>query len=430
MERPSRFAEWVAEANPARSERTSFLKARAGPAWQELPSSSQARRTILNGVRTHFKRRAPLHGFHQSMPARLDMENIDRRIVEIHRLIRNGAWKAAWSQDPKALVSAGHMICPAFMVEKADSTKGRMVNNEKRVNALSRKKKTKFESLKLLKTCAGKDYWALAADVFDGFHMIENHPTDQKYHTVDVGPQVEMRCRQPLDDQALVAIKAQVGEVEDPAEYWGPLPRYLICVAMNFGGTNSPHAFQKVMREPVRELRRELGKLGGSVIVYLDDILFLLPTYDVAIQARAIIEQVLTRYGITRHPKKGFGFSDEPRQEFVHLGSGVSLSRGVLFVPPAKQERLRQQGTSLLRSLAKHQRRVDAYWLIQFARFAISNLLPLSQAWYRTRALFDDLVRCGAHPHKFRCMAPSSPTKACGISNGGPSSLLTPIWVV
>jgi hypothetical protein len=30
---------------------------------------------------------------------------------------------------------------------------------------------------------------------------------------------VEMRCRQPLDDdQALAAIKAQVGEVEDPTE--------------------------------------------------------------------------------------------------------------------------------------------------------------------------------------------------------------------
>jgi hypothetical protein len=91
------------------------------------------------------------------------------------------------------------------------------------------------------------------------------------------------------------------------------------------------------MREPVRELRRELNKLGGSVIVYLDNILFLLPTYDVAIQARAIIEQVVTRYGITRHPKKGFGFSDEPRHEFVHLGSGVSLSRGVFFVPPNGQ---------------------------------------------------------------------------------------------
>ena len=67
-----------------------------------------------------------------------------------------------------------------------------MVNNEKRVNAQSRKKKTKFESLKLLKTCAGKDYWALAADVFDGFHMIENHPADLKYHTVDAGFQMKM----------------------------------------------------------------------------------------------------------------------------------------------------------------------------------------------------------------------------------------------
>jgi hypothetical protein len=49
----------------------------------------------------------------------------------------------------------------------------------------------------------------------------------------------------------------------------------------------------------------------------------------------------LTRYGITRHPKKEIGFSDEPRQEFVHLVSGVSLSMGVFFVPPAKKERLR-----------------------------------------------------------------------------------------
>ena len=66
-----------------------------------------------------------MHGFHQSMSARLDMENIDRHIVEIHYLIRNGARKATWSQDPKALVFAYHMICPSFMVEKADSTKGR-----------------------------------------------------------------------------------------------------------------------------------------------------------------------------------------------------------------------------------------------------------------------------------------------------------------
>jgi hypothetical protein len=47
---------------------------------------------------------------------------------------------------------------------------------------------------------------------------------------------------------------------------------------MNFGGTNIPHTFQTVMQEPVRELRRELGKLGGSVVVYLDDILIMLPS--------------------------------------------------------------------------------------------------------------------------------------------------------
>jgi hypothetical protein len=342
------------------------------------------------------------------MPARLDLENIDRRVVEIHRYLRNGAWKEAWSQDPASLVAAGHMICPAFMVEKAGSTKGRIVNNEKRVNSQSRKKKTKFESLTLLNTCVGKGYWGLAADVFDGFHMVENHPLDQKYHTVDVGAQVHARSRQALDPAALAAIKAQVGDVDNPEDYWGPLPQFLICVAMNFGGTNSPHIVSKCMREVVRALRTELGPLGGSVIVYLDDLLFLLPTYDSAIQARSIIESVFARFGITRHPQKGFGFTDEPLQEFCHLGTGVSLSQGVYFVPKPKQDRLKQQASTLLRSQTRHQRTADAYWLIQFAGFAISNRLPLPQARYRTRALFDDLVRCGAHRRRFRCMVPLS----------------------
>ena len=162
---------------------------------------------ILRGVRTRFKRHASKKGFHQPMPARLDCEHVDRRVVEFHRLLRTGAMKRAHSQDLRVLISEGYMITPSFMVEKAGSTKGRCVFNEKRQNSLQRKKKTKFESLKMLKTCAKQGYWGLAADVLDGFHLLENHPSDQKYHTADVGAQVVARSCQPLDASALAAIK-------------------------------------------------------------------------------------------------------------------------------------------------------------------------------------------------------------------------------
>ena len=169
--------------------------------------SNPARRMILRGVRTRFKRHASKKGYNQPMPARLDCEHVDRRVVEFHRLLRTGAMKRAHSQDLRVLIRKGYMITPSFMVEKAGSTKGRCVFNEKRQNSLQRKKKTKFESLKMLKTCAKQGYWGLAADVLDGFHLLENHPSDQKYHTADVGAQVVARSCQPLDASALAAIK-------------------------------------------------------------------------------------------------------------------------------------------------------------------------------------------------------------------------------
>ena len=360
---------------------------------------------ILRGVRTRFKRHASKKGFHQPMPAKLDGESVDRRVVEFHRLQKTGAMKPAPSQDIRVLISEGYMVTPAFMVDKHDSTAGRCVFNEKRQNTLQRKKKTRFESLKMLKTCAQQGYFGLGADVKDGFHLLKNHPSDQKYHTADVGPQVVARSRQPLDAAALAAIKAQVGEVENPEDYWGPLPQFMVCVAMNFGGTNSPHNFSRCMAEVVKVLRVELSRQfpGSGVIVYLDDLLFLMPSYEQAIAARSVITEIFTRFGITRHPKKGFGFTDEPLQNFTHLGTGVDLQKGLYFVNKSKQARLKQQGHALLKSQAKHHRSVDAHWLIQFAGFAISNLLPLPQARYRTRAFFDDLIRARAYQRKFRC---------------------------
>ena len=179
---------------------------------------------------------------------------------------------------------------------------------------------------------------------------------------------------------------------------------------MNFGGTNSPHNFSRAMAEVVKVLRVELSRRfpSSGVIVYPDDLLFLMPSYDEAIAAREVINEIFDRFGISRHPKKGFGFTDEPLQNFTHLGTGVDLAKGLYFVNKLKQARLKQQSHALLKSQAKHCRAVDAHWLIQFTGFAISNLLPLPQARYRTRALFDDLIRARAYQRKFRCNVPLS----------------------
>jgi hypothetical protein len=79
------------------------------------------------------------------MPAKLDCESIDRRVVEFHRLQQTGAMKPAPSRDIQMLISEGYMVTSAFMVDEHNSTAGRCVFDEKRQNALQRKKKTRFD---------------------------------------------------------------------------------------------------------------------------------------------------------------------------------------------------------------------------------------------------------------------------------------------
>ena len=106
------------------------------------------------------------------------------------------------------------MISPAFMVDKAGSTKKRTVYNMKRLNLEIRKKKGKLDDLRLLQSLAQKGWVGCSMDVGaaptgkDGYHAIQIHPAHQKYMTVDLGPAVASVSAGPPD---CLAIQNQVG---------------------------------------------------------------------------------------------------------------------------------------------------------------------------------------------------------------------------
>eukprot|EP01052_Picozoa_sp_SAG31_P006586 SAG31_NODE_304_length_18019_cov_10.386440_1_plen_118_part_00 len=109
-------------------------------------------------------------------------------------MLRTGALVGAPTQDAKDLVQMGHWVTPSFMVPKKNTTKKRMVYNQKRSNERVRKRKVKLEHLTELKDVARPGCWAFSADVGaqclngkDGYHAVQIHPASQKYLTSDQG---------------------------------------------------------------------------------------------------------------------------------------------------------------------------------------------------------------------------------------------------
>eukprot|EP01050_Picozoa_sp_SAG11_P025028 SAG11_NODE_5515_length_1538_cov_11.574705_1_plen_209_part_00 len=207
------------------------------------------------------------------------------------------------------------MISPAFMVDKAGSTKKRTVYNMKRLNREIRKKKGKLDDLRQLKSLAQQGWVACSMDVGaapagkDGYHAVEIHPADQKFMTIDLGESVAAASVGPPD---AAAVQAQLGvdisgmPPEQVSKFWGPIPRFVMCSGLPFGYTNAPWLFQKVTRTIATVLRR-----GGAVrlpdgspcppivcLVYLDDWLILAPSAEEMRVIQPVVDQVLAEHGI------------------------------------------------------------------------------------------------------------------------------------
>ena len=144
-----------------------------------------------------FRRRSQRRPFHEPIPKVLDEQHVGERVVEVERTMRSGALVPAPYQTSAELLAAGHMISPAFMVDKpGPTTRKLMVFNQKRMNREMRKKSTKLDDLRMLRSLAQKGDFASSMDVGaapagrDGYHAVEIHVKDQRYMTVDLGDSV------------------------------------------------------------------------------------------------------------------------------------------------------------------------------------------------------------------------------------------------
>ena len=239
-------AEGVTASTPACAP---FLRPRAAPAWAGGDRAMEDR-WVARGLPILFHHWAALRGFHQPLPRRLDAQYVTEREAERNRGLAEGVYRLPPSQDPKDLVRRGHMIMPAFFVDK-ESRKGlsaeawkemspeerikhlRFVSNLKKLNRMCKKKSCRFEGLEKLcqMSTPGRHTHATSWDVKSAFNLIEMLPEHQKYMTLDLGPSVSG-------------------------------PRFVMCAAMPFGYTNSPYVFTRLMRKPVAAMRAASSRRG------------------------------------------------------------------------------------------------------------------------------------------------------------------------
>lgn len=334
-------------------------------------------------MRIHFHKWASREGFHQPLARRLDVENVEEREAERDRGLANGVYRLPFCQDSKALVARGHMIMPAFFVDKESRRSVdkadwvamspqerikhlRFVSNLKRLNRKCRKKSVKFEGLPKLPQMAGPGEYAVATswDVNKAFNLLEIYPPEQKYMTLDLGPSVSG-------------------------------PRFVMCAAMPFGYVNSPYVFTRLMRVPVAEMREE----GIPTMIWLDDGLNLWRSVEEGKQRFPRVKSILESYlgpGAVNE-EKGEGWPEPVSVLQKHLGFRVDLSAGSFQRTDSTTSRIVKMAKQILRSAARHQRWVGALWVSQFAGLCISTMLATTQARYRCRPFYDFIVSCGVH---------------------------------
>lgn len=359
-----------------------YLRPRKAPAWRGRSSTLEGR-WVTQGVPYLFHPWAERRGFVQPLCRRLDEAYVQERMAERDRGLREGVYRLPPTQDVKELVRLGHMVMPAFFVDKASrrevSTSEwdamtpeqrikhlRFVSNLKRLNRQCRKKSCKFEGLDKLPTMAsrGRHKYASSWDVNSAFNLLEIQQSHQKYGTLDLGPSVDG-------------------------------PRYVMCAAMPFGYTNSPYVFTRVMRLPVGQMREE----AIPTMIWLDDGLNLWESVEEGEAKLPRVEEILESWlgPGARHPTKGEGWPTPVPVLEKHLGFKVDLEEEVFEVTKDTQHRLAKMAKNILRSQAKHARWVNALWIAKFTGLAISTLKATTQARFRCRPLHDFLVDCGVH---------------------------------
>lgn len=342
-----------------------FENPRAAAAWSAHSHSRRVRGWIRQGYRMPWlKGRPPRPFWRRAYPT----NEKQRRVLQKERDVnlQEGSWVACPVQDGDALVRSGHCISPAFCIPKKGDPEPRACVDMRIINEQARKVTAQPEGLNLIPHLADRGWYAMSCDVRKAFHCLGIDRRDWRYVTVDLGPP------------------------EGPVSVQNP--RFVYCVVLPFGYTNSPGVWQRTCLSVMKRARAR----GVPCALWLDDILILGETAEECRRNDDIVSEEFASHGIELHPNKG---QREPAQTIYHLGLDIDLKRGLFLTPPAKADRVQREAKAILCSALsqKNRRFVRARWLAQFAGLCISLYLAVPSARFRTRSLYDVLSKHQVH---------------------------------
>lgn len=167
--------------------------------------------------------------------------------------------------------------------------------------------------------------------------------------------------------------------------------RYFKCVALPFGWGRSPLWFTQLVAPLVKHMR---GK-GWRILAYIDDFLIIPTRFGKVSQERdcakacRLIDKLLRRLGLKRHPSKGCWGPGSPTIE--HLGVHIDSTTMKFTVLPRKLEKVRRLAKKLLQEVRFGKRWVTRKSVAHFSGVCVSLTLAMPWARFYTRSLYWDM---------------------------------------
>jgi hypothetical protein len=225
----------------------------------------------------------------QEVTAFLDAEALE--VVRPPRRLR---------RDRRPLFYHGH-----FTIEKKEKGTFRHIINMRRGNEHVLKTHFKMESLDAARALVHRHDWAIKVDIKSAFTHVGIHPDHRDFFRI--------RWRN----------------------------RHLRFRAMPFGYSDAPRIFTMVMRAALKPLRAR----GVKLVAYLDDILLLAPSKQVALAQGALLVRHLHRLGFDLKAEKCVL---APTQTVEFLGFSLDLRTLTVHLPSEKIRALRRATAAMI----------------------------------------------------------------------------------
>jgi hypothetical protein len=165
-------------------------------------------------------------------------------------------------------------------------------------------------------------------DVQDGFHALSINPADRVYFTVNVRGQLYRLAGIPMG--------------------WSMSPFYLCKMTLTFANflraPDPEHPIAPPNSSTKTYLRRTSWR-GAKIIPYVDDFLQFASTEAKALTLRQCLSKLLDRFGLLRHPTKGFW---TPTQVGHHLVIDIDTASSYFYAPEARLTKIAQHSRHLI----------------------------------------------------------------------------------